>query len=140
MSGHTGRDPQETTTDPQSEVVRALADPAFHPDRPAAVEHLQTHISHVFLAGPSVYKLKKAVHFPFLDARTPARRQALCEDECRLNGRLAAPVYLGVRPITRERDGQSFTIKYSGKVSADTITGKIETGDRTRDWKAERVK
>jgi aminoglycoside phosphotransferase family enzyme/predicted kinase len=106
VSGHTGRDPQETTTDPQSEVVRALADPAFHPDRPAAVEHLQTHISHVFLAGPSVYKLKKAVHFPFLDARTPARRQALCEDECRLNGRLAAPVYLGVRPITRERDGR----------------------------------
>ena len=42
--------------------------------------------------------------------------------------------------ITRERDGQSFTIKYSGKVSGDTITGKIETGDRTRDWKAERVK
>jgi hypothetical protein len=24
------------TTDPQSEVVRALADPAFHPDQPAS--------------------------------------------------------------------------------------------------------
>src|SRR5262249_12939060 len=68
--------------------------------------HLQTHISHVFLAGPYVYKLKKEVRFPFLDASTPARRRALCEDECRLNGRLAAPVYLGVRPITREADGR----------------------------------
>src|SRR5262249_3751476 len=43
---------------------------------------------------------------PFLDASTPARRRVLCEDECRLNGRLAAPVYLGVRPITREADGR----------------------------------
>jgi len=42
--------------------------------------------------------------------------------------------------ITRERDGQSFTIKYAGKISGDTITGKIEAGERSRDWKAERVK
>jgi aminoglycoside phosphotransferase family enzyme/predicted kinase len=112
VSGDPGRNPQETTTDPQSEVAHALADPTFHPDHPPAVEHLQTHISHVFLAGPSVYKLKKAVHFPFLDARTPERRRALCEDECRLNSRLAAPVYLGVRPITREDDGR---LAFAGK-------------------------
>src|SRR5262249_56482764 len=62
------------------------------------------HISHVFLAGPYVYKLKKPVHFPFLDARAAERRRALCEDECRLNRRLAAPVYLDVLPITREHD------------------------------------
>jgi aminoglycoside phosphotransferase family enzyme len=90
----------------QTELVRALSDPAFYPHRPASVEHLQTHISHVFLAGPYVYKLKKDVYFPFLDARTPARRRALCEDEYRLNGRLAAPVYLGVCPLTREGDGR----------------------------------
>jgi|SRR6185295_19781987 len=42
--------------------------------------------------------------------------------------------------ITRERDGQSFVMKYAGKLSGDTITGKIETGERSRDWKAERVK
>jgi uncharacterized protein len=105
-SGRAGADPEEAITDPQSEVVRALADPAFHPDHPASVEHLQTHISHVFLAGPYVYKLKKPVHFPFLDARAAGRRRALCEDECRLNRRLAAPVYLGVRQITREHDGR----------------------------------
>jgi aminoglycoside phosphotransferase family enzyme/predicted kinase len=112
VNDDTGRDPPEATTDPQSEVVRALADPAFHPDHPAAVEHLQTHISHVFLAGPFVYKLKKAVNFPFVDARTPERRRALCEDECQLNRRLAAPVYLGVRPITREHDGR---LAFDGK-------------------------
>jgi hypothetical protein len=42
--------------------------------------------------------------------------------------------------VTRERNGQKFTTKYSGKLSGDAITGKAETGERSRDWKAERVK
>ena len=46
--------------------------------------------------------------------------------------------------VTRERDGNKFTIKYSGKVSGDTIKGKTEVeigGDtRTRDWEAKRAK
>jgi hypothetical protein len=90
----------------QAALVRALADPAFYPHRPPRVEHVQTHISHVFLAGPYVYKLKKAVRFPFVDASTVARRGSLCEEELRLNWRLAVPIYLGVLPVTRERDGR----------------------------------
>jgi aminoglycoside phosphotransferase family enzyme/predicted kinase len=90
----------------EAALVEALADPSFYPHRPPRVEHVQTHISHVFLAGPFVYKLKKPVRFSFVDATTAARRRALCEDELRLNWRLAAPVYLGVLPITRERDGR----------------------------------
>ena len=90
----------------QAALVRALADPSFYPHRPPRVEHVQTHISHVFLAGPYVYKLKKAVRFPFLDASTTARRGSLCEEELRLNWRLAVPIYLGVLPVTRERDGR----------------------------------
>jgi hypothetical protein len=46
--------------------------------------------------------------------------------------------------VTRERDGNKFTIKYSGKVSGDTIKGKTEferDGEtRTRDWEAKRAK
>jgi hypothetical protein len=46
--------------------------------------------------------------------------------------------------ITRERDGQKFTIKYKGKVSGDTIKGKSEfdRGGETqsRDWEAKRAK
>ena len=41
---------------------------------------------------------------------------------------------------TRDRNGEKFVIKYSGKVSGDTITGKILAGERERDWKAERAK
>jgi hypothetical protein len=44
--------------------------------------------------------------------------------------------------VTRERDGNKFVIKYSGKVSGDTLKGKSEferDGEtRSRDWEAKR--
>jgi hypothetical protein len=89
----------------QEDVVRALADAAFYPHRPARVEHVQTHISHVFLAGPYVYKLKKAVRFSFLDFSTRELRAHFCAEELRLNRRLCRGVYLDVLPIVRRRDG-----------------------------------
>ena len=51
-------------------------DPAAYPHRPEAVELRETHISWVFLAGDSAYKVKKPVVLPFLDYGTldaPAR-------------------------------------------------------------------
>ena len=46
--------------------------------------------------------------------------------------------------VTREFNGNKFTIKYKGKVKGDTITGNTEreaNGETTkRDWKAERSK
>jgi uncharacterized protein len=89
----------------QDRVVRALRDPAFYPHCPERVEHVQTHLSHVFLAGPYVYKLKKAVRFSFLDFSTPELRHHFCEEEVRLNRRLSPSVYLGVLPITHEAGG-----------------------------------
>lgn len=89
---------------PQS-LIDALADPGFYPERPARVEHLATHISHVFLAGPYAYKLKKPVTFPFLNFSTLEKRRHFCHEEVRLNRRLCPDVYLGVVPITRADDG-----------------------------------
>jgi hypothetical protein len=88
-----------------AELVAALAMPAAYPHRPARVEHVQTHISHVFLAGDYVYKLKKAVRFPFLDFTTRAARRHYAAEELRLNRRLAAPVYLDVPSVVRDPDG-----------------------------------
>ena len=87
------------------DVVRLLADPSSYAHRPARVEHVQTHISHVFLAGAWVYKLKKAVRFPFLDFTTLAARRHFCAEELRLNRRLAAPVYVDVTAVVRRADG-----------------------------------
>lgn len=46
--------------------------------------------------------------------------------------------------VTRERNGQKFTMKYKGKVSGDSIKGKIEFErdgqTRERDWEAKREK
>lgn len=46
--------------------------------------------------------------------------------------------------VTRERDGQKFTLKYKGELKEDSIKGKIEFSrdDNTRefDWEAKREK
>jgi hypothetical protein len=46
--------------------------------------------------------------------------------------------------VTRERQGNKFTMKYSGKVSGDAIKGKTEfdrNGEtQSRDWEAKRAK
>ena len=46
--------------------------------------------------------------------------------------------------VTRERNGQKFTVKYTGKVSGDTLKGKAEFErdgqTRSRDWEAKRAK
>src|SRR5688572_795830 len=94
-------DPQPYSTSADSQTLLAalltvLARPESYPHHPARVEVVQTHISVVFLAGEVVYKLKKPVRFSFLDYSTLALRQHYCQEEVRLNRRLAPTVYLGV--------------------------------------------
>ena len=88
-----------------TDLLAALAHPACYPHHPANVEVMQTHISAVFLAGDEVYKLKKPVRFSFLDYSTLELRRHYCEEEVRLNHRLAPTVYLGVVPVLRTSDG-----------------------------------
>ncbi|HUX83001.1 MAG TPA: AAA family ATPase [Halothiobacillus sp.] len=65
-------------------------------DTHGEVVHLQTHISHVFLAGDHAYKIKKPVNFGFLNFSELAQRQHFCQEEIRLNKRLAPQLYLDV--------------------------------------------
>lgn len=95
MASTTGRPPASSFTD----LLTALARPECYPHRPACVDVIQTHISAVFLAGDLVYKLKKPVRFSFLDYSTLELRHHYCNEEVRLNRRLAPTVYLGVVPI-----------------------------------------
>lgn len=84
----------------QEEVVRFLASLDGGAER-----IVTTHISIVALGARRVYKLKKAVRFPYLDFSTPARRLAMCAREAELNKRFAPELYLGARRVTREADG-----------------------------------
>jgi len=88
-----------------AEVLASLSRPAAYPHAVESVTVLQTHISVVFLAGPFAYKVKKPVHFDFLDAHLLERRAELCAREVELNRRLSPELYLGVVPITRSSDG-----------------------------------
>lgn len=84
-------------TPDQEEVVRFLAGGlAF--GTPA--EHIETHISHLFLAGDRAWKLKRAIRLNFLDFSTAERRRATCEREVLLNRRTAPDLYLGITPVT----------------------------------------
>ncbi len=65
----------------------------------------ETHMSEVFLADGTAYKLKKPVRFPYLDFSTLDRREAACRAELRLNRRLAADVYRDVVELTRSPSG-----------------------------------
>ena len=95
-------------------LAAALRDPSFYPHPVDHVEHIQTHISSVFLTGTLAYKLKKPMNFGFLDFSTPELRRQYCEAEVRLNRRLAPDVYLGVEAITL--DGGRPTLAGTGEI------------------------
>lgn len=75
-----------------------------HLRRQRGARLIETHISWVVLDGQDAWKLKKPLHLPFLDASTLARRHQLCEEELRLNRRMAPSLYLDVTPITGTPD------------------------------------
>ncbi|TAN65309.1 MAG: aminoglycoside phosphotransferase [Methylobacter sp.] len=82
---------------------------------------VETHISWVLLTGQYAYKIKKPVDFGFLDFSTLEKRRFCCNEELRLNRRLAAELYLKVLPITGtpdhpEIDGTGAAIEYALKM------------------------
>jgi len=80
-------------------LIRALADPRLYGEGVSEVRCVETHISWVFLTGRYAYKIKKPVKLPFLDFSSLEQRRHFCEEELRLNRRLAAELYVAVVPI-----------------------------------------
>jgi len=81
-------------------LIRQLCDPRCY-DHPAGpIQHVETHISHILLSGTFAYKIKKPLSLGFLDFSTLDKRLHACQEEVRLNQRLAPAIYLGVVPIT----------------------------------------
>src|SRR5262245_20225826 len=90
---------QSSPVDRQDVLVRALQS-RLHEAAGPRVRCLETHISYVLLTGRHAYKIKKAVDLGFLNFTTLAARRRFCEEELRLNRRLAPAIYLDVVPIT----------------------------------------
>jgi len=89
-----------------AEKVAFLRAPASYPEGTRAVEARETRMSWVFLTDAFAYKLKKPVAARHLDFRSLALRRAYCEEEVRLNARLAPAVYLGTVALRRGPDGR----------------------------------
>jgi hypothetical protein len=87
-------------------LIEAMKKTGFYSYHPAEVEFIETHISYVFIAGNLVYKVKKPVKFDFLDFTTLEKRKFYCEEELRLNKRLAPDTYLDVMAISLDARGK----------------------------------
>ena len=115
-------DPGNITNSKNEEaLVASLLNPSVYGGGVERVEKLETHISHLFLAGPYVYKVKKPVDLGFLDFSTLERRHFYCLEELRLNRRLAPALYLDVVPISGSAEhpilgGRGAPIEYAVKM------------------------
>ena len=97
------------TEEPGRTFLDDLESPDAYPaPRPSGVTRVTTHISWVFLTDRDVWKLKRPVDYGFVDYSTLDRRRRCCEDEVRLNRRLAPDVYLGVVPVRSNPRGHGF--------------------------------
>ncbi|MBE0484756.1 bifunctional aminoglycoside phosphotransferase/ATP-binding protein [Marinobacter sp.] len=81
-------------------LIKALQNPDLYDHPVRSFQVIETHISQVLLTGDYAYKIKKPMDFGFLDFSTLERRKRFCEEELRLNSRLAEALYLEVLPIT----------------------------------------
>jgi len=107
------------------------------------VELIETHISWIVLTASHAYKLKKPVRLPFLDFTELAQRRHYCEEELRLNQRLAPGLYLDVvaiggtaaAPILLEPGGAEPVIDYAVRMrrfeNGTLLAERVAAGETT---------
>ena len=88
-----------------AQLLQSLIDRKAFPDSAHKPKLIETHISWVVLTDHFAFKIKKPVHFAFLDFSSLSQRAYYCQKEVKLNQRLAPKVYLGVLPIIQKEDG-----------------------------------
>jgi aminoglycoside phosphotransferase family enzyme/predicted kinase len=133
---------------PLPELIAALSDPAAF-EVEGSVEVIQTHASVVFLAGPHAWKIKKPVRlWGLLDYGSFEARRIACEEEVRLNRRLAPEIYLGVVPIVRRRGrlragGSGKVVEHAVQMvripTGSSLDDRIESGTPVQEEELARV-
>lgn len=81
------------------EQIDSLIASGQFPESTNYKELIETHISWVILCDQFVYKIKKPIHYSFLDFSTAELRKHFCAREVLLNKRFAEEIYLEVLPI-----------------------------------------
>jgi aminoglycoside phosphotransferase family enzyme/predicted kinase len=123
--------------DAQIRLITTLErQPQRFPHPVQALQHIETHISHVVLTGPYAYKFKKPVNLGFLDFSTLEQRRFYCHEELRLNRRLAPELYDSVVAITGTADdphldGEGTAIDYAVRMRQFPAGARLdEVSDR----------
>jgi aminoglycoside phosphotransferase family enzyme/predicted kinase len=119
-------------------LIDSLSRPEAYPHPFEDFQLHHTHISVVFLVDQFAYKIKKPVDLDFLDFTTLEKRRHFCEEEVRLNRRLASSVYLGVVQVTAENgglrmggDGEAveYAVKMRRLPPGATFLARLERGE-----------
>jgi len=111
--------------------VEQLKKNSAYPYEVKRVDYVDTHISHIFLAGEYVYKVKKDVKFSFLDFSTLSKRREHCKDELELNRRLCRNMYLEVVPVTKK--GQKYRFEGDGEIMDYAVKMRRMPAERRMD-------
>ena len=119
-------------------LLQALQNASLYDHPVDAFRLIETHISWVLLTGRYAYKIKKPVDLGFVDFSTLDKRRFYCEEELRLNRRLAPSLYLEVVRITGSPQnpalgGEGEVLEYAVKMAQfDTSLqfDRLLTGDR----------
>ncbi|MGB0733466.1 MAG: AAA family ATPase [Pontibacterium sp.] len=104
-------------------LIESLSDASAYSHSTTDITFIETHISWLFLTGDYAYKVKKPVNFGFLNFTTLERRKHYCEEELRLNQRLAPDIYLEIVEIRQHQDqifmggDQGAVIEYAVKMT-----------------------
>lgn len=119
------------TPDRLENIITALQKPDCFPHSIAEFETIETHISIVLLTGEYAYKFKKPVDFGFVDFTSLDKRRYFCEEELRLNRRLAQAIYLDVvtvgGDISHPRFDSEPVLEYCVKMRQFPHTAELET-------------
>jgi aminoglycoside phosphotransferase family enzyme/predicted kinase len=112
-------------------LIKALQDPALYDHPVTGFEVIETHISWVLLTGHYVYKVKKPVDLGFLDFTTLEKRLHYCQEELRLNQRLAPDLYIDVIAIGGSPDAPSLgastgIFEYAVKMKQFDEAGRLD--------------
>ena len=115
----------------ENTLIQALQNPELYDHPVDGFQTIETHISVVILTGDYAYKIKKPMDFGFLDFSTLERRKHFCEEELRLNRRLAPGLYLEVVPITGSPEqpvlgGEGDAFEYAIRMRHASSMGRVD--------------
>ena len=93
---------------------------------------IETHISWVFMCDQFAYKIKKPIHYSFLDFSTLEKRKYYCQREIELNKRLSGDIYIDVQPV-RKSSACYFIGSKKGEVLDYAVKMKKMDGQKQMD-------